>query len=314
MSSTLANGHLSIDWRTYERHPLSAEYTDLEGPAWERFLGGVRDRGIINGRKIILFEGKILDGWQLYRACLETDTEPEFQEKPDDIEAEEYVRTVNDDRRHETQEVAMRRASARRERVAELRKQGNSLPSIAETVGVSVGQVQRDIATVQTLSGDKVAPKGGSVTGKDGKKRKRSTVGRPRKASATKPESTPDGKPSTNGKPDESTTDDLGTEIPPGLAPVFGKVPEFKGIVSQLNAINRKLVELSETPAGACMRLQAAQIDLKNLKETVKFDTPYCVCPVCKGCAKTRKTNCPCKQRGWLIEGAYKNLPAEFRQ
>jgi hypothetical protein len=95
---------------------------------------------------------------------------------------------------------------------------------------------------------------------------------------------------------------------------VFNAVKSFREIVKQLTTINQELVRLKDSPAGAHLRLQNAQIDLKNLKETVRFDTPFAVCPVCEGIAKTRKANCPCKQRGWLIETAYKNLPTEYRQ
>lgn len=112
----------------------------------------------------------------------------------------------------------------------------------------------------------------------------------------------------------EGPKDSVDQLIPAGLVPVFEKAGEFKKIVSALNEINRQLVALKEHPAGAHMRLQAQQIDLKNLKESIHFDMPYAVCPVCSGRAKTREANCPCKGKGWLIQVSYKNLPSEFRQ
>lgn len=116
----------------------------------------------------------------------------------------------------------------------------------------------------------------------------------------------------SNGKP--SLTDALDRPVPAELEPVFERAAGFKGIVNRLNAINRELEELHKGPAGSPGRLQGEQIDLKNLKESVHFDTPYAVCPVCKGAAKGRKPNCPCKGRGWLVQTAYKNLPSEFRE
>jgi hypothetical protein len=145
-------------------------------------------------------------------------------------------------------------------------------------------------------------------TGKDGKSYPSTKRSRRKKTTVT----STNGQPSENSKPEE-LTDQVGQSVPPGLASVFEKAKDFKEIINQLNAINRKLEELHKHPAGQRLRLQDAQIDLKNLKETVRFDAPYAVCPICKGIPKNRKANCPCKNLGWLIEGSYKNLPQECR-
>lgn len=157
---------------TYERHPLSAEYDDIEGKAWDDFVQGVREHGVINGRKIVLHDGKILDGWQLYRACVEIGAEVEFKTLADGIDPEEFVSTVNDRRRHETQKQALARVSKRRERVAELRAEGKSLRAIADETGTSEMQVRRDLEAAEEDSGaTPVAPETPpKIVGKDGKK------------------------------------------------------------------------------------------------------------------------------------------------
>jgi hypothetical protein len=109
-------------------------------------------------------------------------------------------------------------------------------------------------------------------------------------------------------------TDEMKTVVPEPLIPIFEKAKEFKEIVNQLNAINRKLKELHDSPAGTPARLQGEQIDLRNLKESVHFDMPYAICPICHGDAKKRKANCQCKGRGWLVQTAYKNLPKEYQK
>jgi hypothetical protein len=141
-------------------------------------------------------------------------------------------------------------------------------------------------------------------TGKDGRSQ-------PARRSHGSKEAKPH-KPPANGESPLLDSED--EPVPPGLMMVFEKANNFRGIVNQLNEINRALQELSQHPAGACFRLQEAQIELRNLKDAVHFGTPYVVCPACKGIAKTRKANCPCKQRGWLIETSYKNLPQEYRK
>jgi hypothetical protein len=299
------------DWKALERHPLSADYVNIDGPQWEAFVGALRLHGILNDRKITLAPDaddggklKVLDGWQLLRGCVEADIKPTFQQLPDGVAPDVFVEVMNDRRRHEDAETTRKRAEARRQRVAELRRQGQSLPVIAAQEEVSVAQVQRDLDKVgSTLPGGKVEPQNGQVTGRDGKKRTASK----RKKKAPRP------RPKDNTDDGGVLLDALDCPVPPGLVSVFNKVKAFRNIVQELTCINQELGLLKQSPAGACLRLDMAQTDLKNLKNTVRFDTPYCVCPVCKGEAKTRKANCPCKQRGWLIEGAYKNLPAEYR-
>jgi hypothetical protein len=149
-----------------------------------------------------------------------------------------------------------------------------------------------------------VEPPEGKVTGQDGKKRAASS--KPKKAAKPKPKDDTD----TDGR----LLDSLDNPVPPGLVPVFNKVRQFREIINQLNEINRTLQELHSGPAGSPGRLQQEQIDLGNLKESVHFDTPYCVCTVCSGNAKTRKANCPCKDRGWLLKAQYDRLSTEYRQ
>lgn len=159
--------------KQYERHPLSAKYDDITGDAWDDFVENARAKGTM-GRKIILHEGKVLDGWQLYRACLELGIEAEFADLPKGWDAQEYVDTVNDRRRHESADKQRKRAEERRARVAALRSEGKSQRAIAEEVGVSQTQVARDIATAEvdlTEPGGSVQPTNGVVNSRDGVQR-----------------------------------------------------------------------------------------------------------------------------------------------
>lgn len=192
--------------------------------------------------------------------------------------------------------------------VAEVATPSRTVEKIAEEHGVSPKTVQANAAFATAVDALPLAEKEAVLNGTSGKtKAEVIENGKPAKGGKNKP---PPADPAEEAAP----TDELDASVPPGLQSVFKRAAEFQEIVNQLNAINRKLKELSESPAGQCMRLQQAQIDLRNLKETVRFDKPYCVCPVCEGIAKTRKANCPCKQRGWLNETSYKNLPGEYRK
>jgi DNA-binding CsgD family transcriptional regulator len=160
------------NWKNYERHPESAEYENISGKKWERFVNNLKTHGIVNRRTVKLWEGKVGDGWQLYRACLEADVEPAFEEVvlPKGMTFGEWIETVQDLRRHESQERQMQRAEHRRERVVAKRQEGKSTREIAKDEGVSQSTVQSDLRK-STEQGCSVEPPSGTVVGQDGKKR-----------------------------------------------------------------------------------------------------------------------------------------------
>jgi hypothetical protein len=157
------------NWKQLERHPLSAEYPDLDPDAHKRMCDSLKKHGIVGDRHITIHEDMVLDGWQLFRACKDADIEPRFQVLPGGIEPAEFVEIMNDDRRHEDMQTMMRRAEERRSRVAELKLQGKSERAIAEEVGISKTQVRRDLEEVSGGPGGPPEPESRKVTGKDGK-------------------------------------------------------------------------------------------------------------------------------------------------
>jgi len=155
------------DWRKYERHEISARYPDLKGQAWEDFRDGVTQR-TARLRPIITFEGRILDGWQLYRACLEKGIEPVFAELRSGEDPEEFVDQANNRRRHETQEMLAARRDLRDARIIEARLNGKSMRTIAEQENVDAATVHR-VLTEATVAGATVDPPNGVINRADGK-------------------------------------------------------------------------------------------------------------------------------------------------
>lgn len=149
----------------YERHPLSAEYEDISGEAWLRFSDGVKEA--YNGRPVILYQGKVLDGWQLYRACVLHGIKPGFYDfDGNEMEAERFVEQNNDNRRHIPLDKQQQYANERRNRVAKLRASGMSVRAIAKKTGASRTTTQRDL---ETLDGPGGTPDPPEVIGEDGK-------------------------------------------------------------------------------------------------------------------------------------------------
>lgn len=177
-------------WRPLERHPLSAEYADLAGAEYDWLCADIRTNGFDKRHPIILYDGKIIDGWQRQRACIEMGIRPFYAPLPRGVEPEDFVTRENDQRRHEGEESRRRRVAARRERVAAAAAAGKSMRTIATEEGVSRTTVLNDLSEPElrspsgvngltpetTDSQEKVDPdmqkapeKPKTVTGRDGK-------------------------------------------------------------------------------------------------------------------------------------------------
>ncbi|MCL4413904.1 MAG: ParB N-terminal domain-containing protein [Actinobacteria bacterium] len=69
---------------TYIKHELNI-MPDISGPEWTAFVASVKASGQVH--PIMLYQGKILDGWQRYRACAELGIEPKVAVFEGDDEA-----------------------------------------------------------------------------------------------------------------------------------------------------------------------------------------------------------------------------------
>lgn len=303
-------------WKDILRHPLSAEYEDITGPAWFAFTLFLKNFGIVGGRKITLHEGMVLDGWQLLRGCIECNVEPEFQTLPEGTDAETYIEAMNDKRRHqESQESMNRRAEARRLRVAEALHAGESQSSIAKKEKVSRKTIDKDRKKIDEDA--TVAPPKGKVTGTDGKKypakkpkircakcmrlwphSETSTKQCPQCAelrkSAKKPELDDAGQP-------VGQFDDAGNVVPQRLIGVFAMSESFKELALHLHRAADTFKKIEESPAkeGKPLRkgpFESFAIILRRAEERARNLRPSLVCggnEACDGCAK-------CRELGWL--------------
>jgi hypothetical protein len=287
-------------------HPYAENYPLLQGKEYEAFQQDIATCGVHEAVKYRLVKGEkeYLDGRNRARVCedLKIECPEEYVEVADD-QVEAFIDSLNLHRRHLTKEQ-------RRARVDALRAKGESLRDIADKLHVHHSTVAQDVTDIEDTSGVG-NPTPEAVLGRDGKKYKARTAAR--RSGKPAPKKTPTPAVEADGET-EPLLDSLDMPVPPGLVPVFRKAHDFQDIVNQLNSINRQLGDLHKHAAGDRLNLQAAQIDLNNLKEDVSGAMPYAVCPVCNGIAKTRKANCNCKQRGWLDKTSYYALPKEYRK
>jgi ParB-like chromosome segregation protein Spo0J len=84
-----------------ESHPLANLFPLLEGSEFEELVADIKANGLVE--PIVIFEDKILDGRNRYRACLAAGVEPAFRPfMGDDPLA--YIISLNLRRRHLTAE------------------------------------------------------------------------------------------------------------------------------------------------------------------------------------------------------------------
>lgn len=95
-----------IEYKDYEFHEYANIYPLLEGEEFTELKNDITQNGLLDA--IILFEGKILDGRNRYRACRETNTpiriihfEKKYKNKVDPLD---FVIAVNERRRHLTKD------------------------------------------------------------------------------------------------------------------------------------------------------------------------------------------------------------------
>ena len=275
---------MNSDWTKLERHPFSEEYRDITGIDWTRFVNKFKSLGFLADRPIILYEGKILDGWQRQRACVELNIVPNFSVLQEGIDPRSFVEAMNDERRHETPEER----EARRQRVAQARSEGKSLRTIAETENVSEKTVRNDLKKPSGAEG--YAPE--KVTGKDGKEYN---------AKVTQPqfpeeyEEAPDfdqpqfhPEPSTNGKPTQTTktakktatsrtaqdaapddddgemVDDADFPVPARLRQIFAVKPMFRSIAYRFSQLSTSVKQAVAT--------EAYRLSVRLLKERYRWD------------------------------------------
>jgi hypothetical protein len=336
------------NWKKLDRHSLSGEYPDLTPAGREQMRASLKEHGIVGDRKITLFEGKVLDGWQLYQACIEEDIEPQFQELVDGDPAA-FVEILNDCRRHEDTETIRLRAEKRRERVVAARQQGQSTRAISEAEGISQTQVLRDLAA----SGEPPGSPDGKVTGADGKtyaaqqlklipeivqmdlspkiisilealpRGKQLDFARyvhdgmlPRAALKEVEDQREPGEEATNGKPRTKG------HAPSRAGLEAFNVAKFEELDSLVRQLEKGIDELVRSPGGEqLLRFTQAHGDehktvrrsehLQALKRDLAGTRPHSICPWCVN--KPTKGCTKCSGAGWITKTTWRDAPEEVK-
>src|SRR6516225_6080295 len=154
---------------TLEPHPLSKLFPPISEEDFGKLAADIKLHGL--RQHIVLYQGKILDGNNRYRACSLAGIKPTFAEFTGiDADARNYVISANIHRRHLSPDQ-------RREIISALLKAdpGQSNRQVAEHAKashVTVGAVREELETTGQI--DQL----GETKGADGKKRKRKPKGK----------------------------------------------------------------------------------------------------------------------------------------
>lgn len=82
----------------YDRHPLSDIFPEIQGQDFESLQADIKENGLLH--PITVYEGKIIDGWNRYRACLAAKVKYRLVDLPPGQDPVAFVISENVKRRH----------------------------------------------------------------------------------------------------------------------------------------------------------------------------------------------------------------------
>lgn len=293
--------------KLYEDHPLADIMPLMEPSDLELLATDIKAHGLKG--PITLYEGKILDGRNRFRACKLVEVEPRFYEFKNGADPTEFILTANVFRRHlnESQRAMI---AAKLATMREGRPAGNASASPSESGSSSdTGQIctvsdeeagrQLNVSRRSVVAAKKVLAEGTASDIKaveQGKKRVSSVAS---KLGPKKP------------RPPRDTTskDELGREIPKEVQPDWDRAEEVgKKIYRLLSDVKDIVVaglkgEEKDIVFAEILNPTLAEID--GLRFSLEQIKPYVLCPACQG--RGRKQCTRCKHRGFQSKYLFTN-------
>jgi hypothetical protein len=242
--------------------------------------------------RIVLFEGRILDGRNRYRACQLAGVEPHTRDFPADGDPLAFVLSANLHRRHLTtsQRALLAAKIASLPHGGTNKKQGinSSLaPSIAqaaEKLSVGTAIVKKARTVLQDPAQTRAV--------ESGERSVHAAVQQIRAAHATR---------STPATPRDPT----GFAIPEALHPLWNRRTEVQTVLTHLSRAHQALHAARESrdPLFERTNLSDALSHLDTISASVARSLPFAVCHACHG---DDFETCPtCEGRGFLPETAF---------
>lgn len=292
------NGH-------YKDHPLAAILPMMEPSEIKELSADILANGL--RAPITLYENKILDGRNRYRACAMVNVEPKIRHfTAGDPVA--FIVSANVHRRHLTESqralVAAKLADLKHGDVSRISQQtsqsanlhlGKTQAKAAEELSVS----RRSVATAKTVLRE--APKKDIAAIERGEKTV-SGVAKEIKQKAAKPE-----------KP-VARLDKTGYVIPETILEDWDRADETsRWMLASVSALRSELKKAKDETDPVFAEVTNSTIaDLNNAYTSLKCVVPYAVCTSCQG--RSPKKCSLCRGRGFVSEFAWRSyVPAEMK-
>lgn len=324
--------------KTQPIHPLCDLFPDISGDEFAALVADIRENGL--EEPIACHKGKVIDGKNRQRACVEAAVEPQYvnwhcpKGRDEDAALLAFVVSKNLHRRQLTESqrgmIAARLANMKAgdnqysDEVAQ--RCATSQPVIAETFDVSRRTVQQATKVIDAGAASLVkAVETGAVTVNDAAKIVDLPKAQQAKAVAAVEAGeaktvTQAAKKITGGTPDREPGDDpaeprhTGTDLLDSLgnnvngqADIFEHCTAFRSLIQRLGGISGEVENLADTPAGRHLRFAEFQTAIKQAQSLLKFSTPYCITPPLDQ-AKDADQRSRWKEAKYLVELEYRQL------
>lgn len=270
--------------KSYSDHPISAMFPLLTQPELKKLSDDIKEHGL--KFPIILYEGKILDGRNRYRACKMAEVEPIFKEQKI-ADPVDFVVSTNLHRRHlsESQRavIAAKLTQIKGKHHANLRGASTAMNVSQRSVSTAKGLLKDSPEKAEEVAAGK---KSLHKAAKEAKKEK-------------------------NTAPKDKT----GYPIPEAIQSEWDRAaelgPRFCNMISKIRTELKELMD-AEDPILAEVQ-KGIWADLNNAFSFFRTIEPYAVCTSCQG--NSKKSCRLCSGRGFISENLYKNaVPEESKK
>jgi hypothetical protein len=281
----------------YAEHPLSQILPMMGEADLKELADDIGENGL--RESIVLYEDKILDGRNRYKACGMVKVAPRFTHLNGGRDPLSFIISTNIRRRHLTESqramVAAKIADMRRggDRKTEAKSDSKTLKQAAQELNVS----RSSVATAKQVL--KEAPPEEVAKVERGEKTV-TQVARETKAKKVKP---------------EVQLDKTGYAIPESILFDWNRAAETsKDLLSHVSAVRSELRNaFKEQDIIFAEVTNTTEADLNNAYTSLKCVAPYAVCTSCQG--HNRKKCGLCKGRGFISEFAWRSfVPEEMKK
>lgn len=297
-------------------HPIALVFPEIDADTFNDLVDSMRSRGFDVSHPIVLFEGKILDGRNRYRAARVAGVEPVYREFEGSVEeAAEFSLRENLHRRHLTPgqralivDDLVRFIPADRPKTYKTSAAQICAANCSDDVSKKPKRIERIAAKHAVSPRVVVAARelkriASPEVVKEVKEGRQSLNGALLKARAAV-------KAAEEPKPPVELDEAKRPIHPAALEALTSDRAKFRKLILSIHAAKRAAKELSTTPAGRLLRWDALETDFENLTRMLRFSAPYTSCPMGDPCDEQCRL---CRGTQWITETQYENLPREFK-